>query len=241
MLKTIAMWSGPRNISTAMMRAFENREDTCVSDEPLYAHYLNETGLEHPGAAEVIASQENDWGELASTLTSPPVTGHHVWYQKHMTHHLLPERDIGWVRDLTNCFLIRDPAEVLSSYTRTRGEATLNDLGYPQQLALFRQVEAWTGSTPPVLDARDVLKSPDRLLGLLCDHLGIEMHSSMLSWPSGPRETDGVWGKYWYENVWRSTGFQPYEQKPITFELQFQTVEEQARPIYEELAQYRLI
>ena len=183
----IAMWSGPRNISTAMMRAFGNRPDTVVTDEPLYGHYLLRTGLDHPGREAVIGAQETDWRKVTAALTGPVPGGRRVWYQKHMTHHLLPEIGRDWLDRLTNCFLIRDPREVLASYVRTRAQPTLADLGLPQQVAIFEQVRARTGRVPPVLDARDVLCDPRRMLGLLCATIGIPFSERMLAWPPGPR------------------------------------------------------
>ena len=221
MCTRIAMWSGPRNISTAMMRAFENRPDTCVSDEPLYAHYLKETGQPHPGAAEVIASQETRWTSLTDMLLGPPPVEVPIWYQKHMAHHLLPGYDLSWVDTLQNCLLIRDPREVVSSYTRTRGTASLEDLGYPQQRMLFDCLSALKGKTPLVLDTKDILLDPERMLDALCDELGLQMDARMLSWPSGPRASDGVWERFWYDNVWLSTGFQPYRPKAEDYDARF--------------------
>jgi hypothetical protein len=154
----IAMWSGPRNISTAMMRAFENRADAAVTDEPLYGHYLLATGLDHPGRDEVIRAQETDWRKVTATLTGPIPGGKRVWYQKHMTHHLLPEIGRDWLDQLTSCFLIRDPREVLASYVRTRAQPTIDDLGVARQVEIFEHVRARSGAVPPVLDARDVLE-----------------------------------------------------------------------------------
>jgi len=240
MTKTIAMWSGPRNISTAMMRAFENRSDTCVSDEPLYAHYLYHTGCPHPGASEVIESQSTDWSQLTTELIQPPQSGHPIWYQKHMTHHLLAGRSVDWIGRLTNCFLIRDPEAVVSSYTRTRDDATLEDLGYPQQLALFQRIWEETGETPLVLDARDVLMDPRAALAHLCRHVGIIMSEEMLTWPAGPRDSDGVWGPHWYANVCQSTGFQPYQPKVSAYHPRFAPIVAAARPMYAALARHRV-
>jgi len=217
----IAMWSGPRNISTALMRAFENRADAAVTDEPLYGHYLLATGLDHPGRDEVIAAQETDWRKVAAALTGPVPGGTRVWYQKHMAHHLLPEIGRDWLDRLTNCFLIRDPREVLASYVMTRAQPTIEDLGLPQQVEIFEHVRAQTGRVPPVLDARDALEDPRRALGLLCAAVGIPFSERMLAWPEGPRPTDGVWGRHWYAGVWRSTGFRPYRPPatPLADEL----------------------
>lgn len=236
----IAMWSGPRNISTAMMRAFGNRPDTVVTDEPLYGHYLLRTGLDHPGREAVIGAQETDWRKVTAALTGPVPGGRRVWYQKHMTHHLLPEIGRDWLDRLTNCFLIRDPREVLASYVRTRAQPTLADLGLPQQVAIFEQVRARTGRVPPVLDARDVLGDPRRMLGLLCATIGIPFSERMLAWPPGPRPSDGVWGRHWYQSVWRSTGFRPYQPPTTPLPEALQPLAEACAPYYRMLHAHRL-
>ena len=153
----IAMWSGPRNISTAMMRSWGNRPDTFVCDEPFYAHYLQATGRGHPGAEEVIARGETDWRKVVEQLTGPVPDGKRVFYQKQMTHHLLPEIDRAWLLEVTNCFLIRDPREVIVSYIKKNNDPSLDDIGFVQQAEIFDWVRAETGSPPLVLDARDVI------------------------------------------------------------------------------------
>lgn len=235
----IAMWSGPRNISTAMMRSFENRGDCAVWDEPLYAHYLKATGIDHPGRDEILAAHESDWRKVAAACAGPAPDGRPVFYQKHMAHHLLPEIDRGWLDALENCFLIRDPAEAVASYARTRENPTLADLGYERQVEIFEATRARTGRVPPVLDARDVLDDPRRALGLLCAALGLPFTERMLAWPAGPRPSDGAWGKHWYAAVWSSTGFRaaapsgppPERLRPLV---------EAARPYYEHLRAHRL-
>ena len=207
----IAMWSGPRNISTALMRSFGNRPDTYVSDEPFYAHYLAHTGKDHPGREEVIAHHESDWREVARTLTGPIAEGRAVWYQKHMSHHLLPHMEREWMLGLTHAFLIRSPREMLASLAQVLDDPVLADTGLPQQVALYDWVESRTGRQPPVIDARDVLEDPPRMLAKLCAALGVVYTDDMLRWPPGPRDTDGVWAKHWYATVERSTGFEPYK------------------------------
>ena len=203
----VAMWSGPRNISTAMMRAWENRGDCVVSDEPLYAHYLERTGLDHPGAHEVIASWETDWRRVVEALLGPAPGDAPVWYQKHMTHHLLPHIGHGWIAGLRNVLLIRDPREVVASYVKSRAEVTPADIGLPQQAALYDELCA-AGEAPPVIDAGDFLRAPEPFLRLLCEWLGIGFTERMLRWPAGPRDSDGVWARHWYARVWNSTGFE---------------------------------
>jgi len=234
------MWSGPRNISTAMMRAWGSRPDTAVCDEPLYGHYLLTTGLDHPGRDEVIASQETDWQKVIAALTGPVPGGKAVFYQKHMAHHFLPEIDREWLNSIVNCFLIRDPGEVLTSYARTRSDPTIHDLGFPQQEEIFERVRSHTGRIPPVLDSRDVLENPRRMLGLLCDAVDLPFSETMLTWPPGPRPTDGVWAKYWYESVEGSTGFAPYRARPLVIPDALRPVWKACEPYYKRLHAARL-
>ncbi|MEZ4612390.1 MAG: hypothetical protein R2838_19475 [Caldilineaceae bacterium] len=183
----IAMWSGPRNISTAMLRSWGNRPDAFVSDEPFYAYYLKATGIDHPGAAETIATYETDWHAIADALTGPIPGGKSVWYQKHMTHHMLPEVDLDWTEHVVNCFLIRSPQEMITSYIKVRPDPTLQDMGLAEQRAIFDHVRARTGAVPPVIDARDVLLDPARTLSLLCEAIGVPFTDAMLHWPAGKR------------------------------------------------------
>lgn len=236
----IAMWSGPRNISTAMMRAWGNRADTSVIDEPFYAHYLHATGDDHPGAQEVIAAGETDWRKVVAQLTGQVPNGRRIFYQKQMTHHMLPSIDRGWLRAVANCFLIRDPREVIISYVKKNRDPTAEDIGFPQQEELFELVRAETGKTPPVVDARDVLENPERVLRLLCAAVGADFTDAMLSWPAGLRETDGVWAKHWYGEVEHSTSFRPQAAKHEEVPARLQPVYEECRAVYERLFRERL-
>ncbi|MEP6698643.1 MAG: HAD family hydrolase [Verrucomicrobiota bacterium] len=237
----IAMWSGPRNISTAMMRSWENRPDTFVCDEPFYAYYLDATGLDHPGADEVIASGELDWQKVVQQLTAAVPEGKTVFYQKQMTHHLLPPIDRDWLDAMTNVFLIRDPHEVITSYIRKNNYPTLEDIGFVQQAEIFDWVREHMGATPPVIDARDVLENPRKILGLLCEAIGVEFMEAMLSWPRGSRATDGIWAKHWYGEVITSTTFRPpapIPRKPLPAGLN--EVHAQSHEAYERLYAQRL-
>lgn len=223
------------------MRAWGNRPDTFVCDEPLYAYYLHSTGREHPGAAEVISKGETDWQKVVRHLTSAMPGGKRIFYQKQMTHHLLPAVDRGWLREVTNCFLIRDPGEVIISYIKKNDDPTVEDLGFLQQVEIFEWVRAHTGAIPPVIDAGDVLKDPRKILTLLCEAIGIEFSERMLSWAPGLRETDGVWAKHWYGEVLTSTGFRepsPREPEPVPERLH--SVYEKAGEAYERLYGLRL-
>lgn len=237
----LAMWSGPRNISTAMMRSFENRSDSFVCDEPLYAHYLAVTHKPHPGSTQIIAAGQTDWRPVVAGLLGPIPAGKQLYYQKHMTHHLLPEIDREWLDQLTNCFLIRPPREVLASYAKVVEAPELADTGFPQQAEIFRRVCAAQGTAPPVLDAADVLRDPRRALGQLCDAIGIDFQESMLSWPPGPRATDGSWAPFWYGEVEKSTGFRPYQPKQITLSAPLAQLAAECQPFYDELYSHRLL
>jgi hypothetical protein len=236
----IAMWSGPRNISTAMMRSWGNRPDTFVCDEPFYAFYLREIGREHPGRDEVIAAGETDSRKVIAQLTGPVPNGKRIYYQKQMTHHLLPEIDRAWLGSVTNCFLIRDPAEVIISYIKKNNDPTLEDIGFIQQAEIFDRVCASTRGTPPVVDAADVLENPERILRLLCEAVGVEFTEAMLSWPPGLRETDGIWAKHWYAEVAKSTGFQRPVERTAVVPERLCKVHERSREFYERLHNHRL-
>lgn len=238
--RRIAMWSGPRNISTAMMRAWGNRSDTAVVDEPLYAFYLAATGKEHPMAREVIAAGETDWRKVVVGLTNDAPNGKSIFYQKQMTHHLLPEVEREWLGRLTNCFLIRDPVEVIASYIKKNDDPTLADVGFVQQVEIFDRVRGHSGAVPLVIDARDVLQNPERILRLLCAAIGVEFDPAMLSWPPGLRETDGVWAKHWYGEVAQSTAFAPYCAVRASVPERLREIEARCRECYERLYQFRL-
>jgi hypothetical protein len=235
----IAMWSGPRNISTAMMRSFENRPDTCVIDEPFYAYYLKRTGIDHPGRAEVIASQPIHWQEVVAQITEAPVEAA-VCYQKHMTHHMLGEMSMDWTPKLRHCFLIRDPVQVVSSYSKKRDSVTAEDIGIKRQQQLYDEISRITGQTIPVIDARDILLQPETALRCLCQALSIPFLPQMLSWPAGSRSSDGVWAKHWYDSVESSTGFVPYQQPQVDLSEELLAIAEQAQPCYQALFERRL-
>ena len=236
----IAMWSGPRNISTAMMRAWSNRPDTAVIDEPFYAFYLHRTRADHPAVDEVIAAGETDPRKVIAQLSGPVPGGKRIFYQKQMTHHLLPEVDRAWLAAVTNCFLIRDPADVIASYMRKNHEPSVEDLGFVQQEEIFDSVSTRSGSTPAVIDAADVLRDPRRTLQLLCEAVGVQFTDAMLSWPAGRRATDGIWAKYWYAEVERSTGFQPYRETVSDVPPRLREVHERCRAVYDRLRALRL-
>jgi len=237
----IAMWSGPRNISTAMMRAWENRPDTSVWDEPLYGHFLARTGIDHPLRKEILETCETDWRKVIADLTGPIPGGKPIQFQKHMTQHMLEHIDRGWMADVTNCFLIRHPDQVIASYALKRDQVTAADLGFDRQAEIFEQVCQSTGAIPPVLDARDVLTNPEGMLSKLCSVLGIKFSPSMLAWRTGLRDSDGVWARHWYQAVEQSTGFAPYREKEISLSDEHQTIAEAAKSFYARLYKHRLL
>ncbi len=240
----IAMWSGPRNISTALMRSWGSRADCFVSDEPLYAHYLNTLDQakrrEHPVWEEVMRSQPTDWREVAARLTGPIPAGERVWYQKHMAHHLTPECGRDWIAKLTNCFLIRDPAAMITSFIKVIDDPTARDLGLPQQVELFEWVRRESGRTPAVIDSRDVLLDPGPMLRRLCGRVGVEFDPAMLSWKPGARDGDGVWGPRWYASVYQSTGFEAYAEKHERVPARLRGVLDECNALYGVLAAHKI-
>ncbi len=235
------MWSGPRNISTALMRSFENRPDCVVIDEPFYGFYLDRTGIDHPGRAEVIRAQPRDWRAVVRALKGPVPSGAPVWYQKHMAHHMLPEIERDWLDGFRHAFLIRDPRAVVASYARTRPSVTPADLGLDVQLALFNKVRDRRGTVPPVIEGEDVLRAPEAALTALCEALGISFSDSMLSWPAGPRDSDGVWAPHWYDDVRASTGFKRYEPADPVLSPSQEAVAAAVMPAYQSLRAHRLL
>jgi Sulfotransferase domain len=230
----LAMWSGPRNISTALMRSWENRPDCRVVDEPLYAYYLAETGLNHPAREEVIAAGQRSWRAVVAELTAP-VDG--IYYQKHMTHHLVPQLPREWIASLTNVLLIRDPAEVVASYVRSRADVAAEDIGLVQQGELYDQL----GAVTPVIDAADFLRDPEGYLRWLCQYVEVDFTPTMLSWPAGPRASDGVWAPYWYRAVRASTGFEPYRPREVELHGAALEAAERSRPDYDRLHAVRIV
>jgi hypothetical protein len=231
----VAMWSGPRNISTAMMRSWENRPDTEVVDEPFYAAYLQETGLDHPARDEVIASQPTDPEEVVRRLRESDDSPVH--YAKHMTHHILRDWALDWVTDFRNILLIRDPDEVVASYVRSREACEPEDIGLLQQVRLLDALP----EEPPIIDAGDFLRDPESHLRWICDWLDIEFTDRMLTWPAGPRSSDGVWAPYWYGAVVRSTGFEPWRARSVELNEHDAAVARTCRRAYDVLWSRRLV
>ena len=207
----------------------------------IYAHYLAETGIDHPGREEIIAADETNWRRVVERMAHAPLPpGKTIYFQKQMTHHMLEHIDLAWLGSVTNCFLLRTPGEVINSYIKVWPAVTLFDIGFAQQQRLFRLVRAQTGQIPPVIDSRDVLENPRRILTLLCEAVGVPFDERMLAWPAGARASDGVWAKYWYAAVEASTGFEPYRPKNDPVPAHLQGLLAEAEAMYAELYQYRL-
>jgi hypothetical protein len=236
----IAMWSGPRNLSTAMMYAFAARGDCAVVDEPFYAAYLAATGLAHPMQQEVIASQSTDPLQVAADCIGPIPQGQSLFYQKHMTLHMIPGFPRDFLRDLTNVFLIRHPARVVASYAKKREGPTLADIGFQQQAQLFDQIADQLGHAPLVIDSADIRANPARALSGLCAALGISFTEKMLHWPAGPKPYDGIWAPHWYNAVHRSTGFEDPEAALPDLAKHYADLVDQALPYYEKLTAHKL-
>lgn len=236
----IAMWSGPRNISTAMMRSWENRSDCSVVDEPFYAAYLSATGLEHPCWEEILASQDNDYQQVVNAITGNEVATP-LYYMKLMTQHIPTGLDMGWCNGLRHCFLIRDPAQVIASYVQKMPHVDEDAIGIRRQAELFRQITSVTGVVPAVIDSNDVLKNPGKILGELCEYLEIDYpEDQMLHWPAGRRASDGVWAHHWYCSVEQSTGFGEYSEKELSLSDEHRALAESMQPCYDELAELRI-
>ena len=241
MTRRIAMWSGPRNISTAMMRAWGNRADTVVCDEPFYAHYLHHTGYKHhPGYDEIISSSSVNWRDVVDELQQPLPAGKAILFQKQMAQHLLDHIEREWIDDITNVFLIRDPREMLLSLVEFLPTPSLEETGLPQQVELFERVKTQTGESPAVIDARDVLSDPRQMLGRLCEQIDVEFDESMLHWKQGLHETDGVWARHWYSKVAQTTSFAAYRPRTGEIATEYHRLLRQCQELYDTLAAHKL-
>ena len=236
----IAMWSGPRNISTAMMRSFGGRSDCAVSDEPFYGAFLKTTGQRQPMADDVIASMDCDWQSVAKAMRGPMPDGKPLWYQKHMPHHMVADVTIADFPDHRHAFLIRDPVRVVASYAAKRVEVTADDLGYERQLEYVERAAQLTGEPPIVLDSADILRDPEAHLRALCAALQIPWDAGMLSWESGPRESDGIWASHWYGRVLETTGFSGSESAGSPLEGSERRIADACQPFYESLSGYKI-
>jgi hypothetical protein len=236
----IAMWSGPRNLSTAMMRSFGSRSDTFVSDEPFYGCFLKETDADHPMREETIAAMDCDWQSVMTAIREEAPDGSPIWYQKHMWHHMAGPVGYDDFAGFTHAFLIREPERMIASYLRKRDSAAFEGFGMDRQAEFFEREADRLGHAPPVVDANDVLADPEAVLSKLCEALGISWHPAMLRWAPGPRETDGPWAPHWYGAVEKSTGFGAPETGAVELIDDARRLAERCRPYYERLAAYRI-
>ncbi len=234
------MWSGPRNLSTAMMRSFGSRADTAVTDEPFYGAYLKATGDPQAMADQIIAAMDCDWASVARAMTGPSPTGAPVWYQKHMAHHMVGPIAHDDLPGLTHAFLIRDPARVVASYAAKREAVRPEHLGTARQVEFFNREGDRLGRAPPVIDSADVLRDPEGTLRLLCAALGIDWDPAMLKWEPGIRDTDGIWAPHWYGTVAASIGFGPPEEGAIDLTSDQQSIADACRPDYAMLAAHKI-
>lgn len=223
----VNLWSGPRNVSTALMYSFAQRADTCVVDEPLYAHYLRVSGAEHPGRDEVLAWQENDGAKVVREVILGPCDKP-VLFMKQMAHHLV-DIDREFLTRCANVILTRDPTDMLPSLAENLRTPTLRDTGYAMQTELVSQLRAM-GQDPPVLVAAEILRDPQSVLSKLCARLSIPFDAAMLAWKPGARPEDGIWAPHWYASVHRSSGFEPYRKKSAPFPERLRPLLEECRP-----------
>lgn len=236
----IAMWSGPRNLSTAMMYAFAQRPDCAVWDEPFYAPFLAATGLDHPMRGEILAAHETDAAKVAARCAGVPPGGRAHHYLKLMPHHMADGFPLGWARDCANVFLIRHPARVVASYARKREGPNAEDIGFVRQARLFDEIAGWLGRPPLVIDSADIRRAPEAALTSLCAALGLGFEPAMLRWPVGGRPEDGAWAPHWYGAVHRSTGFDAPEGPLPELAPVYARLAEAALPHYRHLYKHRL-
>ena len=235
----IFMWSGPRNLSTALLRSFENRNDTIVLDEPFYAYYLKETKKNHPMAKEIINKYETNINKIIELVTKKQKKGK-IFYQKHMTHHMLKKTPIDWIKSGKNCFLIRDPKEVIQSYLKQNELKNSLDIGFPNQKKIFDLIKKMNNK-PIVINAYDLSNNPKKILKILCKKLNISFSKKMLKWPLGQRETDGIWGKIWYQNVKLTSNFKRFNREKIDIPYKYQNIYAECAEIFTELNRHNIL
>tara|TARA_B100000925_G_C21990624_1_gene466644 strand:+ start:394 stop:1110 length:717 start_codon:yes stop_codon:yes gene_type:complete len=230
----IACWSGPRNISTALMRSWSSRSGTYVTDEPLYAYYLSQKKIKHPMYEEILENYSCDYDRIIKYLLSNIPNNKKIWYQKHMAHHLIHFDDISWLKEFNNCILIRHPKEVISSYTKKNSLTNIDDLGYTQQIKIINFLKK-NGLKYVVIDSKILLSNPEKILMKWCDELNIKFEKSMLKWKKGPYETDGIWWKHWYNNVNQSTEFFQFERKINKVDKNFNDIYDKSLKLYNKM------
>ena len=230
----IACWSGPRNISTALMRSWSSRNDSFVSDEPFYAYYLREQQLKHPMYKEIIAYYPNTYDNVVTSLTSEIPNDKEHWYQKHMAHHLIDLNNIGWIKNFENCILIRHPKDVINSYIKKNTLNHVDELGYPQQYNIMRYLDS-IGKKFIVIDSNILLNNPEKILSQWCSSINLEFDISMLKWQKGNHPQDGIWWKHWYDNVITTTHFQKFSANQSQLDKKYQSIYDEALDYYNKL------
>ena len=230
----IACWSGPRNISTALMRSWSSREDSFVSDEPFYAFYLKERQLRHPMYREIIEHYPNTYDDIVKSLSSKIPYNKEHWYQKHMAHHLIDLNNINWIKNFKNCILIRNPRGVISSYIKKNTLNHVDELGYPQQYKIMKYLDS-IGKKFTVIDADILLKNPEKILSQWCSSINLEFDISMLKWEKGNHPQDGIWWKHWYDNVITTTHFQKPSSNQSELYKKYPSIYDEALDYYNKL------
>lgn len=230
----IACWSGPRNISTALMRSWSSRNDTFVSDEPFYAYYLRKKQLKHPMYKEIIAYYPNTYDNVVTSLTSEIPNDKKHWYQKHMAHHLIDLNNIGWIKNFENCILIRHPKEVINSYIKKNTLNHVDELGYTQQYNIMRYLDS-IGKKFIVIDSNILLNNPEKILSQWCDSINLEFDISMLKWKKGNHPQDGIWWKHWYDKVIITDHFKKFSTNQSRLDKKYQSIYDEALDYYDKL------
>ena len=227
----VACWSGPRNISTALMRSWSSRKDTYVTDEPFYAYYLKETKINHPMRKRIINHYLTKYNEIVNYLTNETPNQKSIWYQKHMAHHLIDLRNIDWIKECENCILLRHPKQVINSYTAKNSLNSVSELGYPQQFEIVKFLKQ-SNKRFKIIDSTDLLKNPKEVLLSWCESINITFDKSMLQWKKGSHQNDGIWGKHWYDNVINTSRFQRYQKKDISIENEYDSIYNESMEYY---------
>jgi len=230
----IACWSGPRNISTALMRSWSSREDAFVSDEPFYAYYLKEKQLKHPMYKEIIEHYPNTYEDVVTSLISEIPNDKERWYQKHMAHHLIDLNNIDWIKNFENCILIRHPKDVINSYIKKNTLNHVDELGYPQQYKIMSYLDS-IGKKFIVIDSNILLSNPEKILSQWCSSINLEFDISMLKWQKGNHPQDGIWWKHWYDNVITTTHFQKFSANQSQLDKKYQSIYDEALDYYNKL------
>ena len=230
----IACWSGPRNISTALMRSWSSRKDSFVSDEPFYAYYLKERQLKHPMYKEIIEYYPNTYDDVVTSLISEIPNDKEHWYQKHMAHHLINLNNIDWIKNFENCILIRHPKIVINSYIKKNTLNHVDELGYPQQYKIMRYLDS-IGKKFIVIDSSILLNNPEKILSQWCNGINLKFDGSMLNWKKGSHPQDGIWWKHWYDNVITTTHFQKFSANQNELDKKYQSIYDEALDYYNKL------